>query len=87
MIERLFHAESPRSDNYLKKQAGQDVSKRVSVCFVLTPEGRTIAGFYTLSQYAVDLAGCRQSWQVNCPGIRWFVSFLQGCVTPDRLHC
>ncbi len=42
-------------DNYLKKQAGQDVAKRVAICFVLTPGGRTIAGFYTLSQYCVDL--------------------------------
>jgi len=25
------------------------------VVFVLTPDGRTIAGFYTLSQYAVEL--------------------------------
>lgn len=43
-------------DDYLKKQAGQDVAKRVAVCFVLTPDGETVAGFYTLSQYAVDLA-------------------------------
>ena len=42
-------------DNYLQKQAGQDVAKRVAICFVLTPDGTTIAGFYTLSQYAVDL--------------------------------
>lgn len=42
-------------DNYLKKQVSQDVSKRVAVCFVLTPNGNTIAGFYTLSQYSVDL--------------------------------
>jgi predicted GNAT family N-acyltransferase len=42
-------------DNYLKTQAGQDVAKHVAVCFVLTPEGKTVAGFYTLSQYSVDL--------------------------------
>jgi len=42
-------------DNYLKRQAGQDVAKRVAVCFVLTPDGKTVAGYYTLSQYAVDL--------------------------------
>jgi len=43
-------------DNYLKKQAAQDAAKRVAVCFVLTPDGKTIAGFCTLSQYSVDLA-------------------------------
>jgi predicted GNAT family N-acyltransferase len=42
-------------DNYLKRQAGHDVAKRVAVCFVLTPDGKTIAGYYTLSQYALDL--------------------------------
>ena len=42
-------------DSYLRTQAGQDVAKRAAVCFVLTPDGKTIAGFYTLSQYSVDL--------------------------------
>jgi predicted GNAT family N-acyltransferase len=42
-------------DNYLKTQANQDVLKHAAVCFVLTPDGRTVAGFYTLSQYSVDL--------------------------------
>ena len=42
-------------DNYLRKQASQDVAKRVAVCFILTPDGKTVAGFYTLSQYSVDL--------------------------------
>ena len=42
-------------DNYLKRQARQDVTKRVAVVFVLTPDGKTIAGYYTLSQYSVEL--------------------------------
>jgi len=42
-------------DNYLKKHASQDVEKRVAICFVLTPDGKTVAGFYTLSQYSVNL--------------------------------
>ena len=42
-------------DNYLKKQAWQDVKKRVGAVFVLTPDGQTIAGYYTLSQFSVDL--------------------------------
>lgn len=41
-------------DNYLKKQANQDLEKRVAAVFVLTPDDRTIAGFYTLSQYRID---------------------------------
>jgi predicted GNAT family N-acyltransferase len=42
-------------DAYLRKQAGQDLKKRAAVPFVITPNGKTIAGFYTLSQYAVQL--------------------------------
>ena len=43
-------------DNYLKKKASQDIAKHSAACFVLTPDGKTVAGFYTLSHYAVDLA-------------------------------
>jgi GNAT superfamily N-acetyltransferase len=39
----------------LNRQATQDVRKRVAVAFVLTPDGRIIAGYYTLSQYSVQL--------------------------------
>jgi len=42
-------------DTYLHKQAGQDLKKRAAVPFVITPDGKTIAGYYTLSQYAVQL--------------------------------
>ena len=42
-------------DAYLRKQAGQDFKKHAAVSFVLTPDGSTIAGYYTLSQYAVQL--------------------------------
>jgi ribosomal protein S18 acetylase RimI-like enzyme len=42
-------------DVYLRKQASQDFKKHAAVPFVLTPDGRTIAGYYTLSQYAVQL--------------------------------
>jgi ribosomal protein S18 acetylase RimI-like enzyme len=42
-------------DAYLQKQAGQDLKKRAAVPFVITPDKKTIAGYYTLSQYAVQL--------------------------------
>lgn len=40
-------------DRYLKQQATQDMDKRVAAVFVLTPDGTTVAGYYTLSQYAI----------------------------------
>ena len=42
-------------DQYLQRQATQDVKKHAAVVFVLISDGKTIAGFYTLSQYAVEL--------------------------------
>jgi len=45
----------PALDIYLHKQAGQDARSRAAVVFVATPDGKTIAGYYTLSQYAITL--------------------------------
>ena len=42
-------------DNYLHNQAGQDLKKHVAVPFVLTHDAKRIAGYYTLSQFAVAL--------------------------------
>lgn len=50
-----FTCGNPRLDSYLQKQAGQDLRKRAAVPFVITPDHKTIAGFYTLSQFAVDV--------------------------------
>lgn len=49
-----FSCEQERLNLYLRQQAGQDVRKRVAAVYVLTPDGKTIAGYYTLSQYAID---------------------------------
>jgi GNAT superfamily N-acetyltransferase len=51
-----FSCGVPALDRYLQKQASQDVSKYVAATFVITPDGATIAGFYSLSSYAVSLA-------------------------------
>lgn len=42
-------------DNYLHNQARQDLKKRAAVPFVLTTDGKTILGYYTLSQFAIAL--------------------------------
>jgi ribosomal protein S18 acetylase RimI-like enzyme len=50
-----FSCGNQQLDSYLQKQAGQDLKKRAAVPFIITSDHKTIAGFYTLSQYAVDL--------------------------------
>jgi GNAT superfamily N-acetyltransferase len=42
-------------DRYLQRQAAQDISKHVAAAFVITPDGETSAGFYTLSAHIVSL--------------------------------
>ncbi len=41
-------------DRYLKEHATQEIKKRVAAVYVLTPDGKMIAGYYTLSQYAIE---------------------------------
>jgi len=50
-----FSCDVEELDRYLLKQAGQDVKKRVAVVFVATKDGRTIAGFYTLSAHMLNV--------------------------------
>lgn len=49
-----FSCEHESLERYLKEQATQEIKKRVAAVYVLTPDGKTIAGYYTLSQYAVE---------------------------------
>jgi predicted GNAT family N-acyltransferase len=49
-----FVCEHKSLTDYIKQQASQDVKKNLAAVFVLTPNGTTIAGYYTLSQYGVD---------------------------------
>ena len=43
-------------NNYLKNQAGQDVKRKLSACFVLVDnETNLLQGYYTLSNYSIPL--------------------------------
>ena len=50
-----FYCEEEALNTYIKQRANQEVEKKVTAVYVLTPDGKTIAGYYTLSQYAVDI--------------------------------
>ena len=49
-----FSCEQESLDKYLKEHATQEIKKRVAPVYVLTPGGKTIAGYYTLSQFAIE---------------------------------
>ncbi len=55
-------------NNYLKKQAGQDQKRKLSVCFVLSdPETYSIKGYYTLSNNSIPLNHFPENIQKKFP--------------------
>jgi predicted GNAT family N-acyltransferase len=54
-------------DRYLQKQASQDVRKKVAAVFVITPDGETVAGFFTLSAHVVRLDDLPESFAKKLP--------------------
>lgn len=42
-------------DAYLQRQAAQDMEKRAAVVYVAVMESPAIAGYYTLSQFSIEL--------------------------------
>ena len=40
-------------DNYIQRQASQDIKRKLSACFVLTNEENEVKGFYTLSNAGI----------------------------------
>jgi predicted GNAT family N-acyltransferase len=43
-------------DIYIQRQARQDLERNLAAIFVLTSDGKTIAGFYTLSAHSIQAA-------------------------------
>ena len=41
-------------DNYLHRQASQDVKRHLSVCFIIADEDDNVKGYYTLSNASID---------------------------------
>lgn len=53
-----FHCGVPSLDNYIQKQARQDIKRHISRVFVATTvsQPNTIVGYYTLSTLSVELS-------------------------------
>ena len=62
-----FVCEEPSLENYLRKQAGQDVKRQVAACFVLEGEGGKIKGYYTLSADSIDRTLIPEQLQKKLP--------------------
>lgn len=54
-------------NNYLKTQAGQDIKRKLSACFVLSENGTDIQGYYTLSNNSIPLNSFPEQIQKKLP--------------------
>ncbi|MDP4275005.1 MAG: GNAT family N-acetyltransferase [Bacteroidota bacterium] len=55
-------------NNYLRNQAGQDVKRKLSACFVFTEKGtNNIKGYYTLSNNSIPLKNFPEQIQKKFP--------------------
>ena len=75
-------------DRYLRTQAGQDARKRVSSCFVATPDGdeRAVAGYYTLSATSVALSDLPADVARRLPRYPTMPATLMGRLAVDQRH-
>lgn len=56
-------------NNYLQNQAGQDVKRKLSACFVLVEkEKNKIQGYYTLSNSSIPLSSFPEQIRKKLPG-------------------
>lgn len=55
-------------NDYLKTQAGQDIKRKISVCFVLADsETNIVYGYYTLSNSSIPLSSFSEQIQKKLP--------------------
>ena len=67
-IKQHFSCGEELLDNYLKKQANQDVRRKLSVCFVLIEKDtNTVQGYYTLSSNSIPLELVPENYKKHFP--------------------
>lgn len=74
-------------DRYLKRQASQDVRKRLAAVFVLTADGMTVAGYYSLSSHSVRLTDLPDHIARKLPRYPDVPATLLGRLAVSSSHC
>jgi predicted GNAT family N-acyltransferase len=49
-----FSCGNEMSDSYIRKQAKQDMKRKLSACFILSDDNKEIKGYYTLSSASIQ---------------------------------
>lgn len=76
----------PELDQYLHVQARQDAKRKVAAPFVLVDAEGNIAGYYTLSAYAVRLSALPQDVARRLPKYPLIPATLLGRLAVSRAH-
>ena len=48
-----FSCGNPELDRYIRQQAGQDSKRKIAAVFIVAADGKSVAGFYTLSAESI----------------------------------
>lgn len=54
-------------DHYLHEQVGQDIRRKLSVCFILAGNDNRIKAYYTLSNGSIPLEGLPEEYRMKYP--------------------
>ncbi len=73
-------------DRYLRVQAGQDARKNIAAPFVLVLSDGTVAGYYTLSATAINLAELPEKTARKLPRYPLLPATLLGRLAVDRRY-
>ena len=71
-------------DNYIQKQARQDVKAKVSACFILSDDNREIKGYYTLSNGSIPNSQLPESILKKLPRYQDLPVTLSGRLAVDN---
>ncbi|AUT03909.1 GNAT family N-acetyltransferase [Nostoc sp. CENA543] len=71
-------------DNYIRKQASQDLKRRVATVFVLVDEPDfNVLAYYTLSSYTIDITALDESFAKHLPRYPLLPATLLGRLAVD----
>lgn len=66
--KKEFECGKEMLDNYIQHQAGQDVKRKLSACFILEDFATgLIQGYYTLANSSIPLDKISEKWQKKLP--------------------
>ncbi|MEC4813139.1 MAG: GNAT family N-acetyltransferase [Scytonema sp. PMC 1069.18] len=83
----VFSCGNDTLDNYIRKQASQDLKKKVATVFVAIDSPNTdIIAYYTLSAYAIDIIHLDETFAKRIPRYPLLPATLLGRLAVDRTY-